>query len=66
MKFSEIREMSIEEIDKKIREFCFELVKECGVFIMGVFMENFMVICNFRCDIVCLFIIKREKFREKR
>ncbi len=35
MKPSEIREMSIEEIDKKIRELRLELAKERGVLTMG-------------------------------
>ncbi|WP_054839837.1 50S ribosomal protein L29 [Thermococcus sp. JCM 11816] len=67
MKPSEIREMSIEEIDKKIRELRLELAKERGVLTMGASMENPpMVIRNLRRDIARLLTIKREKLREKR
>ncbi|WP_297465280.1 50S ribosomal protein L29 [Thermococcus sp.] len=66
MKPSEIREMSIEEIDKKIRELRLELAKERGVLTMGASLENPMVIRNLRRDIARLLTIKREKLREKR
>ncbi len=66
MKPSEIREMSIEEIEQKIRELRLELAKERGVLTMGASMENPMVIRNLRRDIARLLTIKREKLREKR
>ncbi|NJD99990.1 50S ribosomal protein L29 [Thermococcus sp. M36] len=66
MKPSEIREMSIEEIDKKIRELRLELAKERGVLTMGASLENPMVIRNIRRDIARLLTIKKEKLREKR
>ncbi len=66
MKPSEIREMSIEEIDRKIRELRLELAKERGVLTMGASLENPMVIRNLRRDIARLLTIKKEKLREKR
>ncbi len=66
MKPSEIREMSIEEIDEKIRELRLELAKERGVLTMGASLENPMVIRNLRRDIARLLTIKKEKLREKR
>ncbi|AEK72871.1 50S ribosomal protein L29P [Thermococcus cleftensis] len=66
MKPSEIREMSIEEIDKKLRELRLELAKERGVLTMGASIENPMVIRNLRRDIARLLTIKKEKLREKR
>ncbi|ACJ15557.1 LSU ribosomal protein L29P [Thermococcus onnurineus NA1] len=66
MKPSEIREMSIEEIDKKIRELRLELAKERAVLTMGASLENPMVIRNIRRDIARLLTIKKEKLREKR
>jgi len=66
MKPSEIREMSIEEIDKKLRELRLELAKERGVLTMGASLENPMVIRNLRRDIARLLTIKKEKLREKR
>ncbi|WP_456368895.1 50S ribosomal protein L29 [Thermococcus sp.] len=66
MKPSEIREMSIEEIDKKIKELRLELAKERGVLTMGASLENPMVIRNLRRDIARLLTIKKEKLREKR
>ena len=66
MKPSEIREMSIEEIDQKIRELRLELAKERGVLTMGASLENPMVIRNLRRDIARLLTIKKEKLREKR
>ncbi|ASJ09909.1 50S ribosomal protein L29 [Thermococcus sp. P6] len=66
MKPSEIREMSIEEIEKKIRELRMELAKERGVLTMGASLENPMVIRNLRRDIARLLTIKKEKLEEKR
>ncbi|AHL23750.1 MULTISPECIES: 50S ribosomal protein L29 [Thermococcus] len=66
MKPSEIREMSIEEIEQKIRELRLELAKERGVLTMGASLENPMVIRNLRRDIARLLTIKKEKLREKR
>ncbi|ASJ08589.1 50S ribosomal protein L29 [Thermococcus siculi] len=66
MKPSEIREMSIDEIEKKLRELRLELAKERGVLTMGASIENPMVIRNLRRDIARLETIKREKLREKR
>lgn len=65
MKPSEIREMSMEEIDAKIRELRLELAKERGMLTMGTSMENPMVIRNLRRDIARLLTIKREKLRRK-
>ncbi|HDZ35669.1 MAG TPA: 50S ribosomal protein L29 [Thermococcus sp.] len=66
MRPSEIREMSIEEIEKKIKELRLELAKERGVLTMGASIENPMVIRNLRRDIARLLTIKNEKLREKR
>jgi large subunit ribosomal protein L29 len=66
MKPSEIREMSLEEIEKKLRELRLELAKERGVLTMGASIENPMVIRNLRRDIARLLTIKKEKLREKR
>ena len=66
MKPSEIREMSIDEIEKKLRELRLELAKERGVLTMGASIENPMVIRNLRRDIARLLTIKKEKLREKR
>ncbi|MCD6373750.1 MAG: 50S ribosomal protein L29 [Thermococcus sp.] len=66
MKPSEIREMGIEEIEKKLRELRLELAKERGVLTMGASLENPMVIRNLRRDIARLLTIKKEKLREKR
>ncbi|MDI3474880.1 MAG: large subunit ribosomal protein [Thermococcaceae archaeon] len=66
MKPSEIREMSIEEIDEKLRQLRLELAKERGVLTMGASVENPMVIRNIRRDIARLLTIKKEKLREKR
>jgi len=65
MKPSEIREMSLEEIEKKIRELRLQLAKERGVLTMGASLENPMVIRNLRRDIARLLTIKKEKLREK-
>ncbi|AEH23853.1 50S ribosomal protein L29 [Pyrococcus yayanosii] len=65
MKPSEIREMSIEEIDQKIRELRLQLAKERGMLTMGTSLENPMVIRNLRRDIARLLTIKREKLRER-
>ena len=66
MKPSEIREMSIDEINEKLRELRLELAKEKGVLTMGASTENPMVIRDLRRDIARLLTIKREKLREKR
>ncbi|ASJ02228.1 50S ribosomal protein L29 [Thermococcus profundus] len=66
MKPSEIREMSIDEIDEKLRQLRLELAKERGMLTMGTSTENPMVIRNLRRDIARLLTIKREKLREKR
>ncbi|AJC71267.1 MAG: 50S ribosomal protein L29 [Thermococcus sp.] len=66
MKPSEIREMTIEEIDEKIKQLRLELAKEKGMLTMGTSTENPMVIRNIRRDIARLLTIKREKLREKR
>ncbi|GAB6102750.1 hypothetical protein JCM16138_19730 [Thermococcus atlanticus] len=66
MKASEIREMSIEEIEEKIRELRLELAKERGMLTMGTSLENPMVIRDLRRDIARLITIKKEKLREKR
>ncbi|EEB74076.1 50S ribosomal protein L29 [Thermococcus sp. AM4] len=66
MKPSEIREMTIEEIDEKIRQLRLELAKERGMLTMGTSTENPMVIRNLRRDIARLLTIKKEKLREKR
>jgi large subunit ribosomal protein L29 len=61
MKPSEIREMSIEEIEKKLRELRLELAKERGVLTMGASLENHMVIRNIRRDIARLRTVRRER-----
>ncbi|WP_461863772.1 50S ribosomal protein L29 [Thermococcus sp.] len=66
MKPSEIREMSLEEIEEKIRELRLELAKERGMLTMGTSLENPMVIRDLRRDIARLITIKKEKLREKR
>ncbi len=66
MKPSEIREMSLDEIEKKLRELKLELAKEKGVLTMGASTENPMVIRNLRRDIARLLTIRNEKLREKR
>ncbi|WP_297477428.1 50S ribosomal protein L29 [Thermococcus sp.] len=66
MKPSEIREMSIDEIEEKLRELKLELAKEKGVLTMGASTENPMVIRDLRRDIARLLTIKKEKLREKR
>ncbi|HIP89197.1 MAG TPA: 50S ribosomal protein L29 [Thermococcus paralvinellae] len=66
MKPSEIREMSLEEIEQKIRELRLELAKEKGMLTMGTSLENPMVIRNLRRDIARLLTIKREKLRKRR
>ncbi len=66
MKPSEIREMSLDEIEKKLRELRLELAKEKGVLTMGASVENPMVIRNLRRDIARLLTIRNEKLREKR
>ncbi|HHI00321.1 MAG TPA: 50S ribosomal protein L29 [Thermococcus litoralis] len=66
MKPSEIREMSVEEIEAKIRELRLELAKERGMLTMGTSLENPMVIRNLRRDIARLLTIRKEKLRSKR
>ncbi|AIU69761.1 50S ribosomal protein L29 [Thermococcus eurythermalis] len=66
MKPSEIREMSIEEIEQKIKELRLQLAKERGMLTMGASIENPMVIRNLRRDIARLLTIRNEKLREKR
>ncbi|MDV3103057.1 MULTISPECIES: 50S ribosomal protein L29 [Thermococcus] len=66
MKPSEIREMSVEEINEKIRQLRLELAKERGMLTMGTSLENPMVIRNLRRDIARLLTIKKEKLGEKR
>ena len=66
MKPSEIREMSVEEIEAKIKELRLELAKERGMLTMGTSLENPMVIRNLRRDIARLLTIKKEKLRSKR
>ena len=66
MKPSEIREMTIEEIDEKIKQLRLELAKEKGMLTMGTSIENPMVIRDLRRDIARLLTIKKEKLREKR
>ncbi|MCO6041096.1 50S ribosomal protein L29 [Thermococcus alcaliphilus] len=65
MRPSEIREMSVEEIEAKIRELRLELAKERGMLTMGTSLENPMVIRNLRRDIARLLTIKKEKLRSK-
>ncbi|ALV61927.1 LSU ribosomal protein L35e (L29p) [Thermococcus sp. 2319x1] len=65
MKPSEIREMSVEEIEAKIKELRLELAKERGMLTMGTSLENPMVIRNLRRDIARLLTIKKEKLRSK-
>ncbi|WP_456366406.1 50S ribosomal protein L29 [Thermococcus sp.] len=64
MKPSEIREMSIEEIDEKIKQLRLELAKEKGMLTMGTSTENPMVIRDLRRDIARLLTIRKEKLRE--
>ncbi len=66
MKPSEIREMSMDEINEKLRELRLELAKERGVLTMGASTENPMVIRNLRRDIARLLTIRKEKLKEKR
>lgn len=66
MRPSEIREMSIEEINKKIQELRLELSKEKGMLTMGTSLENPMVIRNLRRDIARLLTIRNEKLKEKK
>ncbi|ACS89361.1 MULTISPECIES: 50S ribosomal protein L29 [Thermococcus] len=66
MKPSEIREMNLEEIEKKIIELRLELAKERGMLTMGTSLENPMVIRDLRRDIARLLTIKKEKLRSKR
>ncbi|HDG63869.1 MAG: 50S ribosomal protein L29 [Thermococcus sp.] len=66
MKPSEIREMNVEEIEKKIIELRLELAKERGMLTMGTSLENPMVIRDLRRDIARLLTIKKEKLRSKR
>ena len=66
MKPSEIREMNVEEIEKKIIELRLELAKERGMLTMGASLENPMVIRDLRRDIARLLTIKKEKLRSKR
>ncbi|RLF77605.1 50S ribosomal protein L29 [Thermococci archaeon] len=66
MKTSEIREMSIEEINEKIKEVRIELAKERGMLTMGTSMENPMQIRTLRRDLARLLTIRNEKLREKR
>lgn len=66
MKTSEIREMSIEEINEKIKEVRIELAKERGMLTMGTSMENPMQIRALRRDLARLLTIRNEKLREKR
>ncbi|USS40872.1 50S ribosomal protein L29 [Thermococcus aggregans] len=66
MKPSEIREMSLEEIEAKIRELRLELAKERGMLTMGTSLENPMVIRNLKRDIARLLTIRNEKLRSKR
>ena len=66
MKPSEIRDMSIDEIDEKLRELRLELAKEKGVLTMGASTENPMVIRDLRRDIARLLTIRKEKLSEKR
>ncbi len=66
LKPSEIRDMTIEEIDEKIRQLRTELAKERGMLTMGTSLENPMVIRDLRRDIARLITIKKEKLEEKR
>ncbi|WP_297067757.1 50S ribosomal protein L29 [Thermococcus sp.] len=66
MKPSEIRDMSVDEINEKLRELRLELAKERGVLTMGASTENPMVIRDLRRDIARLLTIRKEKLREKR
>ncbi|WP_297419437.1 50S ribosomal protein L29 [Thermococcus sp.] len=66
MKPSEIREMGLDEMEKKLKELRLELAKEKGVLTMGASVENPMVIRDLRRDIARLLTIKKEKLREKR
>jgi len=66
MKPSEIRDMSIDEIDEKLRQLRLELAKEKGMLTMGTSTENPMVIRDLRRDIARLLTIRKEKLSEKR
>jgi len=66
MKPSEIREMSVEEIDEKIKQLRLELAKEKGMLTMGTSAENPMVIRDLRRDIARLLTIRKEKLREEK
>ncbi len=66
MKPSEIRDMSIDEIDEKLRQLRLELAKERGMLTMGTSTENPMVIRDLRRDIARLLTIRKEKLSRKR
>ncbi len=66
LKPTEIRDMSIDEIDEKIRQLRVELAKEKGMLTMGTSLENPMVIRDLKRDIARLITIKKEKLEEKR
>ncbi|NPA47615.1 MAG: 50S ribosomal protein L29 [Thermococci archaeon] len=66
MKPSEIRDMSIDEIDEKLKQLRVELAKERGMLTMGTSLENPMVIRDLKRDIARLITIKKEKLEEKR
>jgi len=66
LKPSEIRDMSIDEIDEKLKQLRVELAKERGMLTMGTSLENPMVIRDLRRDIARLITIKKEKLEEKR
>ncbi|NJF25311.1 50S ribosomal protein L29 [Thermococcus sp. Bubb.Bath] len=66
MKPSEIRDMSIDEIDEKLGQLRLELAKERGMLTMGTSTENPMVIRDLRRDIARLLTIRKEKLSRKR
>ncbi|AIF68788.1 50S ribosomal protein L29 [Palaeococcus pacificus DY20341] len=66
MRPSEIREMSLEEIDAKIKEIRMELAKERGMLTMGTSLENPMKIRSLKRDLARLLTIRNEKVRGKR
>jgi len=66
LKPSEIRDMSIDEIDEKLKQLRVELAKERGMLTMGTSLENPMVIRDLKRDIARLITIKKEKLEEKR
>ncbi|WP_048149471.1 50S ribosomal protein L29 [Palaeococcus ferrophilus] len=66
MKPSEIREMSLEEINEKIKEVRMELAKERGMLTMGTSLENPMKIRSLKRDLARLLTIRNEKLRERR